>query len=106
MNRMEALAAERRDARHQQASAAVARILEDAASAGAEITVIGSLAKGDFRAHSDVDLLVRGRADLQSRRAIERLVAERMRGYEIPYDLIFEDDLTEDRLRELLNDVV
>lgn len=106
MNRMEALTARRRETRHERAAAAVERILDDAGHAGVDITVIGSLAKGDFRAHSDVDLLVRGSRDLTSRRSIERLVAARMRTCNIPYDLIFEDDLTEDRIRELLNDIV
>jgi predicted nucleotidyltransferase len=103
---MEGLTAKRRETRYERASAAVARILAEASREGVEIAVIGSLAKGEFRAHSDVDLLVRGRTDLQERRSIERLVAERMRASDIPYDLIFEDDLTEDRLRELMHDIV
>ncbi|MET3615353.1 putative nucleotidyltransferase [Rhizobium aquaticum] len=106
MNRMQGLTARRRETRFERASAAVARILDDAGKDGFEITVIGSLAKGDFRAHSDVDLLVRGPSDLHRRRSIERLVADQMRACEIPYDLVFEDDLTEDRLRELLHDIV
>ena len=106
MNRMQGLTASRRETRHERASAAVARILDDAARDGFEITIVGSLARGDFRAHSDVDLLVRGRTDFQSRRSMERLVADHMRSCDIPYDLIFEDDLTQDRLKELLNDVV
>jgi predicted nucleotidyltransferase len=106
MNRMGALTAKRRDARHQLASSAVDRILRDAGAIDIEITLIGSLARDDFRAHSDVDLLVRGAADGLGRLLVERLVADAMRASGIPYDLIFEDDLTEDRLQELLNDIV
>lgn len=68
VNRMDALSAKRRETRQERASAAVARILRDAESNGTEITIIGSLAKGDFRSHSDVDLLVRGPIDLKRRR--------------------------------------
>ncbi|WP_234794789.1 nucleotidyltransferase domain-containing protein [Xaviernesmea oryzae] len=90
--------------RHAEASQAVAHVLHAAQSQGFDLTVIGSFARGDFRAHSDVDLLARGAHDRKSRIVIERLVAESMRPFAMPYDLIFEDDLTEDRLREFLND--
>jgi predicted nucleotidyltransferase len=106
MTKMDSLTAKRRETRHELASAAVARILHDAANEGIGITLVGSLARGDFRSHSDVDLLVRGPANPKRRLLVERLVANVMRGSDIPYDLIFEDDLTEDRLQELLNDIV
>lgn len=106
MNRMDALTAKRRDTRHERASAAAAQIVHCADRDGIEITIVGSLAKGDFRSHSDVDFLVRGRNDLKRRHLIERLVADIMRPCAIPYDLIFEDDLAEDRLQELLHDIV
>lgn len=106
MNRMETLTAKRRETRHALASEAVARILRDANDEGIDITLIGSLARADFRAHSDVDVLVRGRITRKLRLTVERLVADGMRGSDIPYDLIFEDDLTEDRLQEILNDII
>ncbi len=106
MNRMDALTAKRRETRHELASAAVARILHHAGNAGIDITLVGSLARGDFRSHSDIDLLVRGPVNPKRRLLAERLVADAMRGSDIPYDLIFEDDLTEDRLQEILHDVV
>ena len=106
MNRMDALTAKRRESRFDLATAAVAGILKDAASEDIEITLIGSLARGDFRSHSDVDLLVRGPVNARRRLLVERLVANGMRGADIPYDLIFEDDLTEDRLQEFLNGIV
>ena len=106
MNRMDSLTVKRRETRHELASAAVARIVQDASNAGIDITLVGSLAKGDFRSHSDIDLLVRGPVTPKRRLLAERLVADAMRGSKIPYDLIFEDDLTEDRLQEILHDVV
>ncbi|WP_312412394.1 nucleotidyltransferase domain-containing protein [Shinella sp.] len=96
----------RREIRHERASAAVSRILRAAESNGVDITVIGSLAKGDFRSHSDVDLLVRGAIDPKRRPLVERLVADCMRSSAIPYDLIFEGDLTEDQIHEFLHDIV
>ena len=106
MNRMDSLTAKRRETRHELASAAVARILHEASTAGIDITLVGSLARGDFRPHSDIDLLVRGPVTPKRRLLAERLVADATRGSKIPYDLIFEDDLTEDRLQEILHDVV
>lgn len=106
MNRMDALTARRRETRQGLADKAVEGILRDAADRGIEITLVGSLAKGDFRAHSDVDLLVRGPVDAKRRLLAEKLVAENMRGSDIPYDLIFEGDLSDDRLQELLHDAV
>jgi predicted nucleotidyltransferase len=103
---MAVLTAKRREMRRDIASAAVSRILLDASGNGIDVTLFGSLARGDFRAHSDVDLLVRGSMDSRRRLLAERIVAEGMRASNIPYDLIFEADLTEDRLRELLNDVI
>jgi predicted nucleotidyltransferase len=103
---MDALIAKRRDARHALARSAVSRILEDAAARGIEITLIGSLARDDFRVHSDVDLLVRGPMERGKRVIVERLVADAMRGQDIPYDLLYEDDLTEDRVQEMLNDIL
>lgn len=106
MSRMAALTARRRDRRRDMASAAVSRILRDAAGNRIEMMVVGSLAKGDFRTHSDVDFLVRGPVDPKRRLLAERLVADGMEASGIPYDLIFEADLTDDRLEELLDGIV
>jgi predicted nucleotidyltransferase len=105
MSRMDSLMSKRRERRSELASAAVARILRDAANEGIDITLIGSLARGDFRLHSDVDLLVRGPVNRKQRVMAERLVADAMRGSDIPYDLFFEDDLTEEDLKGILNDI-
>ena len=102
MNRMDALKARRRDARQASASSAVDRILDEAHANGIAITVFGSLAKDDFRVHSDVDLLVRGTLAPRERALAERLVADALRASGIPYDLLFEQDMTPDRMRELL----
>lgn len=106
MNRMEALVERRREARREVASACLASILLAARERGVQITPVGSVARNDFQSHSDIDLLVRGPIDPRRRLLVERLVADEMRGADIPYDLIFEADMTEDRVRELFNDCV
>jgi predicted nucleotidyltransferase len=106
MSRMAALTAKRRDMRRDIASAAVSRLLQEAAAQGVDITLVGSLARGDFRSHSDVDLLIRGPMDPARRLLVERLVADAMRGSDIPYDVIFEADLTEKRLQDFLDDII
>ena len=102
MNRMEALIERRLETRRSTASVCVERILEDARKHGTKIRVIGSLAKRNFHLHSDVDLLVGGPIDPARRLFVERLVAAHMRGTGIPYDLIFEADMTIERIQELL----
>lgn len=106
MSRMAKLLAKRRDKRRDLASAAVSRILSRAAESRLDLIVVGSLAKDDFRSHSDVDFLVRGPTDAKRRLLAERLVAESMEASGLPYDLIFEADLMDDRIRELLDGIV
>nr|WP_250809943.1 nucleotidyltransferase domain-containing protein [Neorhizobium tomejilense] len=106
MNRMEALIERRTETRYKTASVRAERILEDARKHGVEMRTIGSLAKRSFHLHSDVDLLVSGPVDPARRLFIERLVADHMRGTDIPYDLIFAADMTADRVQELLDGCV
>lgn len=106
MNRMAALIAQRLEMRHETASVSATRILEDARQYGVDITVVGSLARQSFAIHSDVDLLVHGATDSARRLVVERLVADHMRETNIPYDLIFEADLTPDRVQELVDGIL
>lgn len=106
MNRMQALIADRLEPRRARALQRVDAIIEAASKVGLDITLVGSLARSDFRIHSDIDLLVRGKLAPDQRLGAERLVAEHLRGTDLPYDLLFETDLTEDRIRELLADAL
>ncbi|WP_349368138.1 nucleotidyltransferase domain-containing protein [Salinarimonas sp.] len=72
----------------------------------AEIAVIGSLARGGFGPHSDVDLLVRGPVDTATRVRVEQTVAAAMRGSGIPADIVCACDLTPERLKEFEHDLV
>lgn len=94
-SRFERIVAARTADRHRTARDLAARIVSDLEAQGREVAVIGSLASGRFRLHSDIDLLVRSPVDPAGRAAVERAVAAVMRGTGIPYDLIFACDLTE-----------
>ncbi|MBC2774406.1 nucleotidyltransferase domain-containing protein [Rhizobium sp. AQ_MP] len=106
MNRMQSLIAERLEPRLALAQRLVAAIVQEAAGAGIVITPIGSLARGDFRIHSDIDLLVRGPLSPARRLRAEQIAASHLRGTHLPYDLIFEADLEADRVDELLHDAL
>jgi predicted nucleotidyltransferase len=106
MSKMKALIAGRLEARREIASSSVARIIADARTRAVDISVIGSLGKDDFKVHSDIDLLVHGPADSVIRLFVERLVAGNMRETDIPYDLLYEADLTPARVRELMHGIL
>ncbi|MER8400042.1 nucleotidyltransferase domain-containing protein [Mesorhizobium sp. M1348] len=106
MNKIDALIRRRADDRRKTAQACVSRILRNAKARGVDISIVGSLAKDRFRVHSDVDLLVHGSTDPAHRAMVERLVADQLRGTNIPYDLIFASDVSSERVQELLDDSV
>jgi predicted nucleotidyltransferase len=106
MNRMQALIADRLKPRRAQALQRVDAIIAAAQETGFQITLVGSLARSEFSIHSDVDLLVRGDLSPEDRLKAEQLVAGHLRGTDLPYDLLFEPDLTEDRIQELLADAL
>lgn len=106
MYKIDTLIRRRADERRRTAQSCVSRILQSANGRGVDISVVGSLAKDRFRVHSDIDLLVHGRTDPARRAMIEHLVADHLRGTDIPYDLIFASDISSERVQELLNDCV
>lgn len=67
---------------------------------GVEAYVIGSLATGRFMSHSDVDYLVTGHIDPQQRRLVEATIAAAMAGSELGYDVVYEEDIKENLLKE------
>ena len=92
---------ERPEARRRAALAVALGVLDELAAAGIAAVVAGSLAKGPFLAHSDVDFVVTGRPDRARRRQAEDIVARRMAAAGLPYDLVFADFLA-DRPRAAL----
>jgi len=98
---------ERAEARREIACTRAHLLLERLDKEGVEARVIGSLAKGLFRTHSDVDFLIRSSTVTPERRAlVERVVASCMRGSGIPYDLVYASDIAPERLKEFEHDLL
>jgi predicted nucleotidyltransferase len=106
ISRIDAIIGERAKRRWATAVARVDPLLRDLHLDGFDIVVIGSLARREFKAHSDVDFLIRGGLETQARAKVERAVAAAMRGSGISYDLIYGADLAPERLREFECDLV
>jgi predicted nucleotidyltransferase len=106
VSRIDRIIGERTEERRR--AAAVARVdslLHDLRREGVDLVVIGSLARREFKSHSDVDFLVRGDLDTAERATLELAVAAAMRGSGISYDLIYAADLAPERLKEFERDL-
>jgi predicted nucleotidyltransferase len=106
VSRIDSVIGERTERRRATAVARVDPLLRDLHLDGIDIVVIGSLARREFKSHSDVDFLVRGGLDTSGRAKVEHAVAAAMRGSGISYDLIYAADLTPERLKEFECDLV
>ena len=106
VSRIDSIIAERTEHRRATAIARLGPLLRDLRSQGYDLDVVGSLARQEFKSHSDVDLLVRGGLNATERATVERAVAAAMRGSAISYDLIYAADLTPARLKEFERDLV
>jgi predicted nucleotidyltransferase len=106
VSRIDSLIGERTERRRATATARLDPLLRELRSSGFDLAVIGSLARREFKSHSDVDLLVRGRLDTPGRAKVERAMAAAMRGSGISYDLIYAEDLSPARLKEFERDLV
>jgi predicted nucleotidyltransferase len=106
VSRIDSIIGERTERRRATAIGRVDPLLRDLHLDGVDIVVIGSLARREFKSHSDVDFLVRGGLDTPARAKVERAVAAAMRGSGISYDLVHAADLTPERLKELERDLV
>jgi len=104
--RLDRIVEERTAHRLEEARRRTATILADLQAVGVEAVVIGSLAKGAFRAHSDIDILVRTPVDPALRLKVERIAANAVRDAAIPYDLIYASDLTPSQLEEFESDLL
>ncbi len=67
---------------------------------GLDASVIGSLAKGEFRLHSDIDILVKGPVDGVMRGEVDRIVRRALIGSRIGCDIVYLEDLPDDRRAE------
>lgn len=93
----------KRDAhqRRERAVAVARRAVAALAAVGVDVMVVGSLARGTFRHHSDIDLLVVS-CPSELRYAIEGMVEEEAGG--LPFDVINLDEVTQARRGRLLSE--
>ena len=87
--------------RREVALAAWHAIKSELEALGLELTLFGSLAKGGFSTHSDIDVIVKLGDSGISRSAVDRMV--RSVSGDIPVDLFFVEDLTQSDLMSLLS---
>jgi transcriptional regulator with XRE-family HTH domain len=99
---LEALIAHRVADRRRRALAGARRVLRMLARSGIEAGVIGSLARGTFGAHSDVDFLV-VECPRKLKYAIEGRVEDEMDG--IGFDAVYLDELDEHFRKKALDEV-
>src|SRR4051794_27388327 len=97
---IDSLIGKRTERRLATAVARVDPLLHKLRSEGFDLVVIGSLARQEFKSHSDGDFLVRGSLDTHGRAKVERAVTAAMRNSNISYDLVYAADLTTERLKE------
>lgn len=102
MSRLATIHRDRTAKRRLKALGCARRVLDRAEKDGVRISVIGSLTGPRFQLHSDVDLFVHGETDPSRRVAVERLVADAFKGTGLPYDVVYESDLTSERAQEFL----
>jgi predicted nucleotidyltransferase len=93
------------DARAMAAEARVAahRALDELRAKGVEAKLVGSLARGDFLLHSDIDILIL-RCPPGLRYALEGLVEEAVQGR--TFDVLYLDEVRPERRARLLAEAV
>jgi predicted nucleotidyltransferase len=96
-----ALTARRTAERERLAWARAALVIERLGALGIEARVVGSLARGDFRLHSDVDFLILA-CPPELKYRIEALVEDLMEG--LPFDCIYLDEVRPERRARLLEE--
>ncbi|UWR45833.1 nucleotidyltransferase domain-containing protein [Phaeobacter inhibens] len=100
--RVTLLQEQRRQLHLKAAKAAWQTIHSDLARKGIAHELFGSLAKGDFREHSDIDLLILGKLSCGERAMVRRFAEDTASNARVKLDLHFAEDLTERTLSALL----
>jgi predicted nucleotidyltransferase len=101
--RLDTLLAERAAVRERTARQAARGALDRLAAAGVGAGIVGSLARGRFLGHSDVDILILDAAGLDDGTIIG-LVEPEMRS--LPFDIIFLDRIREPERSWLVEELV
>lgn len=68
----------------------IEKTLTELRRAGVNVEIFGSMARGDFRIHSDVDFLVTDKSNL-SETDIFNIISDNMNG--TPFDVVFAENL-------------
>lgn len=90
MPTLDDILAARTKARTEQARKSAVRALQALERLGVEARLIGSLARGDHRLHSDVDILI-VRCPDELRYRIESIVEDELGG--LPFDVVYLDEV-------------
>ena len=80
------------------------QIHADLTGKGIEHRLFGSLARNDFRSHSDIDVMVFGDLDLSTKVAVRKLVYASSKNSGIICDLLFAMDMTSQSVEAILVD--
>ncbi|MCF6433811.1 nucleotidyltransferase domain-containing protein [Leisingera sp. MMG026] len=102
MTRFEVLQEQRRQLHLKAAKAAWQTVHSELARKGIAHELFGSLAKGDFREHSDIDLMILGKLSCGERAMVRRFAEDTASNARVKLDLHFAEDLTERTLSALL----
>ncbi|UWQ74423.1 nucleotidyltransferase domain-containing protein [Leisingera sp. M658] len=102
MTRFEALLEQRRQLHLKAAIAAWQTIHAQLAGKGIEHELFGSLAKGDFREHSDIDLMILGKLTWEERAMVRRIAEDTASNAQVALDLFFAEDFNEKKILALL----
>ena len=101
--KLEALLQRRARERETLARLAALRALDQLDASGIKAVITGSLARGPFLPHSDVDFLVYAPGHGPSRDQAERLVASEMGPVGLSFDIVFTSELSAEVLKEFEN---
>ena len=102
MTRFEALREDRRRRRQLALQAAWDAIHADLEARGIDHRLFGSLAKGDIRQRSDLDIMIMGDLPVDQRAMVRRLAEAEASQARVDLDLLFAADLTPRKVEALL----
>lgn len=103
VSKLEVLLTERLRQRREAALRCALTVLDDLEKAGVQAGIVGSLARGTFKAHSDVDFLILELAGTSASEVIA-IIEPAMGG--LPFDVIFRETVAAADLPELLEEAV
>lgn len=104
MQRGEAIIERRRVERLQAAAAAWHAIHDELERVGVKHRLFGSLARGTFQAHSDIDLMIFGELSLSERVQVRQIIDKHMMPTDIDCHLFFAADITAASVERLLGE--